>query len=461
MHQLQEILQKLENFIWGAPLIILLLGVGIYLTIILRGVQFRYLFYSLKLAFTRHDDAAEGDISHFQALMTALAATIGIGSITGVATAIKAGGLGALFWLWVSALLGMATKYSEAILAVKYREVDQKGEMCGGPMYYLHRGLRMRKLAIFFALMAAITALGTGNMVQANSVSNALHDLVGLDVTITGIILSVLTGIALFGGIKSIGRVSSLLVPVMAVLYIGGGTILLIFKIDQIPAAFALIIRSAFTGQAAFGGFLGASIMMAVQYGVSRGVFSSEAGLGSAPIAAAAAKTDVPGRQALVSMSGVFITSIIVCSITGLAIAVTGVLGEIDPSGKSLDGSVMIIRAFDSVIPGGGYIVTFSLMLFAYSTILGWAYYGEKSMEFLAGEKIVPWYRVIYTLVLIPGAMLGLEIVWSLANVMNGLMAFPNLIGLIGLSRVTATETRAFTDIIRQEKKNKIKAKAQ
>lgn len=459
MHQVQEILQNVENFIWGAPLIILLLGVGVYLTVILKGVQFRYLFYSLKLAFTRHDDSAEGDISHFQALMTALAATIGIGSITGVATAVKAGGLGALFWLWISALLGMATKYSEAILAVKYREVDDKGEMCGGPMYYLKRGLGMRKMAIFFALMAAITALGTGNMVQANSVSNALRDLTGLNVGITGIILAVFTAIALFGGIKSIGRVSSLLVPVMAVLYIGGGLILLLYKVEQIPAAFSLIFRSAFTGQAAFGGFLGSTFMMAIQYGVSRGVFSSEAGLGSAPIAAAAAKTDVPGRQALVSMSGVFITSIIVCSITGLAIAVTGVMGEIDAAGKSLDGSVLIIRAFDTVLPGGGYIVTFSLMLFAYSTILGWAYYGEKSMEFLAGEKIVPWYRIVYTLILIPGATLGLDIVWSFANIMNGLMVFPNLIGLIGLSRVAATETRAFTDIIRQERKKKISAK--
>jgi alanine or glycine:cation symporter, AGCS family len=460
MQSLDDFLQKLEGIIWGAPLIILLFAVGIYLTVVLKGVQFRYLFYSLKLSFSRHDDAAEGDISHFQALMTALAATIGIGSITGVATAIKAGGLGALFWLWVSALLGMATKYSEAILAVKYRTVDEKGEMCGGPMYYLKRGLGMKKMAIFFALMAAITALGTGNMVQANSVSAALKDLTGMSGIYTGIVLSILTGIALFGGIKSIGRVSSYLVPVMAVFYIGGGLLVLSLKAAAIPAAFAEIFRTAFTGQAAFGGFAGSTIMLAVQYGVSRGIFSSEAGLGSAPIAAAAAKTDVPGRQALVSMSGVFITSIIVCSITGLAVAVTGVLGEYGPNGAPLDGSVMIIKAFDAVIPGGGYVVTFSLMLFAYSTILGWAYYGEKSMEFLAGEKIVPFYRIVYTLILIPGATLGLGVVWSFANVMNGLMAFPNLIGLFGLSKVTATETEAFTELIKQEKEKRLEEKA-
>jgi len=455
MDSLGQWLEAIENMVWGAPLLVLLLVVGLYLTILIRGVQFRYLFYSLRLAFTRHDNTAQGDISHFQALMTALAATIGIGSIAGVATAITAGGLGALFWMWVSALLGMATKFGEAILSIKYRIVDEKGEMCGGPMYFLERGLKAKWLAVFFALMGAITALGTGNMVQANSVSHALLDHMQIAPWITGVVLAIFTGLALFGGIKSIGRVSSFLVPVMAILYIVGGLVIISFRYDAIPSALAEIVRSAFTGQAALGGFAGATMMMAVQYGVSRGVFSSEAGLGSAPIAAAAAKTDVPGRQALVSMSGVFITSFIVCSITGLAIAVTGVLGERGADGAVLNGSVLALHAFDSIMPGGGVIVTISLILFGYSTILGWAYYGEKCIEYLWGVKAVPWYRTIFSLMLIPGAILSLRVVWSFANIMNGLMAFPNLIGLFGLSAIVAAETRSFTQLLKYEKAKK------
>lgn len=453
MNALENLLQTWENFVWGAPLLVLILVVGGYLTILLRGVQFRYLFYSLKLAFTRQDSNAQGDISHFQALMTALAATIGIGSIAGVATAIYAGGLGALFWMWVSALVGMATKFGEAILSIKYRVMDEKGEMCGGPMYFLERGLKVKWLAIFFALAGAIASLGTGNMVQAHSVSHALTDLFHLNPWITGGILAVVTALTLFGGIKSIGKVSSFLVPVMAVFYIVGGLVILFFRWEAIPAAFAAIIKSAFTGEAALGGFAGSTVMMAIQYGISRGVFSSEAGLGTAPIAAAAAKTDVPGRQALVSMSGVFITSFIVCSITGLAIAVTGVLGGVGPDGVPYNGSVLALHAFDNILPGGGIIVTVSLVLFAYSTIIGWAYYGEKCVEYLWGVKIVPWYRTLFTLMVIPGTVLSLQVVWGFANIMNGLMAFPNLIGLLGLSSVIAVETRSFRELLKQEKK--------
>ena len=416
-------------------------------------MQFRYLFYSIKLAFTRQDDGAQGDISHFQALMTALAATIGIGSIAGVATAVFAGGLGAIFWMWISALLGMATKFGEAILAIKYRIKDEKGEMCGGPMYYLERGLQMKWLAIFFAIFGALAAIGTGNMVQANSVSLALGELLQIDPWVSGIVLAAVTGITLFGGIKSIGKVSSVLVPVMAVFYIVGGLIILLLRIDEIPAALSMIVKSAFTGQAAFGGFLGSTMMMGIQFGISRGVFSSEAGLGSAPIAAAAAKTDVPGRQALVSMSGVFITSFIVCTITGLAIAVTNVLGGSGPDGVPYNGSVLALKAFDTILPGGGVVVTISLILFAYSTIIGWAYYGEKCMEYLGGVKIVPWYRLLFTVALIPGAIMGLQTVWSFANIMNGLMAFPNLIGLFGLSSVIQAETRAFVSLLKKERR--------
>ncbi len=453
MKELETWLGKIENWIWGAPLLVLLTAVGLYLTIALRGIQFRYLFYSLKLAFTRQDDKAQGDISQFQALMTALAGMIGIGSITGVATAVAIGGLGSIFWMWVASLLGMATKYAEAILAVKYRTLDAKGEMCGGPMYYLERGMKSKKLALFFAFVGSVTAIGTGNMVQANSISGAVKELLHIDPLIVGIFLAVVTGIALFGGIKSIGKVSSWLVPLMAVIYIAGGMIVICLKIQSLPHAIMEIFRQAFSNQAAFGGFAGSTIMMAIQFGVSRSVFSTEAGLGSAPIAAAAAKTDVPARQALISMSGVFITSMIVCTITGLAIAVSGLIGQFDAQGNSLSGSTMALLAFDQVFPYGGLVVTISLILFGYSTILGWAYYGEKCMEYIFGVRIILWYRALFILFLIPGAVLSLQTVWSFANIMNGLMAFPNLIGLFGLSAIVVAETRSFEKLLKFERR--------
>lgn len=454
MESLEFWLLRIENWIWGAPLLILLTAVGLFLTIALRGIQFRYLLYSLKLVFTRQDDKAEGDISQFQALMTALAGMIGIGSITGVATAIAFGGLGSLFWMWIASLIGMATKYAEAILAVKYRTTDAKGEMCGGPMYYLERGLKSKKLAIFFALVGSITALGTGNMVQANSIAAGMRELVSIDTVWIGIALAVVTGIALFGGIKSIGKVSSWLVPCMAIFYIAGGLLVIALRIDHLPHAFVEILTQAFNGKAAFGGFAGSSVMMAIQYGVSRTVFSTEAGLGSAPIAAAAAKTDVPARQALISMSGVFITSMIVCTITGMAIAVSGLFGSIGSDGLPLSGSAMAYLAFENVFPYGGLVVTISLILFGYSTILGWAYYGEKCMEYLFGLSVIRWYRFLFILFLLPGATLSLQTVWSFANIMNGLMAFPNLIALFGLSAIIITETKNFEKLLKFERKH-------
>jgi AGCS family alanine or glycine:cation symporter len=453
MELLEFWLERIENWIWGAPLLILLSATGLFLTFALKGIQFRYLFYSLKLAFSRHDDQAQGDISQFQSLMTALAGMIGIGSISGVASAIALGGLGALFWMWVASLIGMATKYAEAILAVKYRTLDAKGEMCGGPMYYLERGLKSKKLAIFFSLVGAITALGTGNMVQANSIAAGVKEIFQFDPLWIGIALAVLTALALFGGIKSIGKVSSWLVPIMGSFYILGGLLVIGFRIEFLPNAFAEIFQQAFSGKAAFGGFAGSTIMMAIQYGVSRTIFSTEAGLGSAPIAAAAAKTDVPGRQALISMSGVFITSMIVCTITGLAIAVSGLLGSVDANGVSISGSAMAYLAFENALPFGGLIVTISLILFGYSTILGWAYYGEKCMEYMFGIRIIRWYRLLFILTLIPGATLGLKTVWSFANIMNGLMAFPNLLALFGLSAVIIKETRDFEKLLQFEKK--------
>lgn len=451
---LQRIIDQLNAWIWGPPLLILLIVVGLYLTFKTRGVQFRYLIYAHKLAFTPHqNENSQGDISHFQALMTALAATIGIGSITGVATAIAIGGLGSLFWMWVAAVIGMATKYGEAILAIKYREVDEKGEMCGGPMYYLRKGLNSPFLAGSFAVLGAITALGTGNLVQSNSVAEALHNLIQLPPWASGLILMAMVGFALIGGIKSIGRVASFLVPVMAIFYIGGGLLILALRIDQVPHAFFLIFQKAFTGQAAFGGFAGASLMLAIQMGISRGVFSSEAGLGSSPIAAAAARTDTPGRQALVSMCSVFITTGIVCTITGLVIAVSGVLGQVDSRGVMLNGSSLALHAFEAVIPWGGLMVTIALIPFAYSTILGWAYYGEKCVEYLVGIRWVKPYRLLATLVVFPGAMLSLELAWGFSNMMNGLMAFPNLIGLFCLAGVIGRETHVFDRLVQSESK--------
>ncbi len=454
-HSIVFWLNRIDQVLWSNFLVILLVGVGLYFTFRLGGMQFRYLGYSLKLAFTRKDDSAQGDISQFQALMTALAATIGIGSIAGVATAIVAGGFGAVFWMWVIALIGMVTKFAEAILAVKYRVVDEKGRMSGGPMHYISRGLGWKWLGSLFAGFCAISAFAGGNLIQSNSIAAAVQDLVHLPPVWTGLILSAVTGVVLLGGIKSIGKVSSFLVPIMALMYVACGLAILVMRFDKIPEGLMAIVTTAFTGQAAFGGFLGASVMAAVQLGVARGVSSNEAGLGSAPIAAAAAKTDVPGRQALISMSGVFLSSIVVCTITALVIAVTGVLGMTGADGKALNGSLLVMQAFRSVIPGGDVIVTIGLVLFGYTTIVGWSYYGEKCMEFLAGEKALVGYRTLFSLFVFVGAVMSFDMVWPIADIMNGLMALPNLVGLLGLSSVIASESKAFFALLDREKLQK------
>jgi len=448
MLSVEHAVDLLNNLVWGPPLLLTLLLVGLYLTVRTRGIQFRYLYYAHKLAFTRHDDKARGDISHFQALTTTLAGTIGIGSITGVATAITLGGVGAIFWMWASALIGMATKYGEAILAIKYRVVDEKGEMCGGPMYYIEKGLQWKWLGILFALLGSITALGTGNAIQSNSVALAVSSIFHIDPLWSGIVLMILIGMTLIGGIKSIGKVTEFLVPAMAIFYIVIGLIVIFLRIKMVPQTLALIFHSAFSGRAAAGGVAGASVMMAIQLGVSRGIFSSEAGLGSSPIAAAAAKTDVPGRQALISMCSVFITTGVVCTITGLVISISGVLGGT----STLDGSVLTLHAFDAVIPYGGILVTLALIPFAYSTILGWAYYGEKCVEYLFGYRITKYYRIIFTLSILPSAMLGIRLIWNCANMMNGLMAFPNLIALFMLTSVIAKETHFLDTLIKTER---------
>lgn len=440
--QIQQILGSISNFVWGVPLLVLLVGTGIYLTILLKGLQFRKLWHSLWLALIKRKDDGDnpGDISHFQALMTALAATVGTGNIAGVATAIAVGGPGALFWMWITGLFGMATKYAEAVLAVKYRIKDENGEMSGGPMYYLSRGLGLKWLGIIFAIFASIAAFGIGNMVQSNSVADAVQHSFGISVEITGLVLAIATGFVILGGIKSIGKVTEILVPVMVVFYMLAAMFVVIIHLDQVPFIISLILKEAFTDTAASGGFLGATVMLTIRMGVSRGVFSNESGLGSAPIAAAAAQTKHPVTQALVSMTQTFIDTIVVCSFTGFAILVSGVL----ESGQT--GVPLTSMAFATALPGtwGGIIVSIGIILFAYSTILGWSYYGEKSLEFLLGRKAIKPYRVLFVMAVFVGAIAKLDLVWTFADIMNGLMAIPNLIGLLGLGGIVAAETKNY-----------------
>ncbi len=442
MEMLLDIIKNISDIVWGIPTIILLVGTGIWLTIILKGLQFRKLWHSLYLALIkRKEDSDEpGDITHFQALMTALSATVGTGNIAGVATAIAAGGPGALFWMWITGLVGMATKYAEALLAVKYREKDKFGNMSGGPMYYISKGLGWKWLGSTFAVFATIAAFGIGNTVQSNSVAHALETSFGVPTYITAIILMFATGAVIIGGIKAIGRVAGLLVPIMIVFYMGSAIIILLLHLSEIPSAFSLIIEQAFTPTAQVGGFLGASVMLTIRMGVARGVFSNESGLGSSPIAAAAAQTKHPVTQALVSMTQTFIDTIVVCSLTGLVIIISG-NWQTDMTGAELT-SVSFTDGLGSVF--GEYIVSIGLALFAYSTLLGWSYYGEKSLEYLLHEGSVKPYRYIFTVFVGIGAVVNLDLVWGVADIFNGLMAFPNLIGLLALTPVIASETKKY-----------------
>ena len=432
----------LDKWLWQA-LFVFLVGIGCFLTYKLRGLQFRCLWSSLKLAFTSRDDNSDGDISHFQSLMTAIAGTIGIGNIAGVATAIAAGGLGSLFWLWITSFLGMAIKYSEALLAIRYRVLDKKGEMSGGPMYYIDRGLKWKGVAVFFAIFGVITTLFTGNIVQSHSIAHALDGLLGVNIWVVGLILAACTGLVLLKGIKSIGRVASYIVPFMTIFYILGSLIILAIHFERLPGVVGLIFTSAFTGQAAVGGFLGSTMMLAVQMGVSRGIFSNESGLGSAPIAAAAARTDSPTRQALISMTGGFLSTV-VCTFTGLVIAVTNVLGQLGSDGKVLNGSEMTLVAFGSSIPYGGWIVVVGSIFFGYSTIVGWSYYGEKCCEYLFGSRSIFLYRLVYCVCVLIGVGIPINVVWTLADIANACMAFPNLMGVLALVGVVVTQTDSF-----------------
>lgn len=426
------------GYIWGPALLTLLVGTGLYLTIRLSGVQFRMLPYALKLAFSRNqDDKSAGDISQFQSLMTALAATIGTGNIAGVATAVVLGGPGAIFWMWLTALAGMATKYAEGLLAILYRVRDESGQMAGGPMYYIERGLNMKWLAMAFAFFGMIAALGTGCSVQSNSVAHAIESSFGISPWITGMILTLITALVMLGGIHSIARVAGVIVPGMALLYILGGLTIIFTNLELLIPALRLIFDDAFTGNAVAGGALGTVI----RYGIARGLFSNEAGLGTAPIAAAAAKTDHASKQALVSMTGTFIDTIVVCSITGLAL----VMGGLYTSG--LNGAALTSQTFNVLLPGpGGWIVTIGLIFFSYSTILGWSFYGEKCTQYLFGSSSIKVYRFIYISFVMLGTIVSLDLVWAVSDVFNGLMAIPNLIGIILLSGDVARETKQLFD---------------
>ena len=455
-----ESILQFRDALWSGPLVLLLVFAGVYQTVRLRGLQFRYLLYSLKLVFIPRFLAKEGekrtgflkkyganktgDLSSFQSLMTALAGAIGTGNVTGIATAVVAGGVGALFWMWIIALFGMATAYSEALLAVKFREFNKEGHACGGPMYTLRNGVKSKALAMAFALFGAIAAFGIGNLVQANSVADAVYSVHGVSRELTGGIMVLLLGAVVLGGIDSIGRLAGYLVPFMAVAYLGAGITILLVHADRIIPAFGLIVRSAFTGQAAVGGFIGSSLMMALQQGVSKGVFSNEAGLGSLSIAAATAKAPHPAQQGFFAISGVFISTMLVCTITGLVLAVTQVLGSTTPTGELITGSALALDAFASVYPALKHLVFIALVLFAFTTILAWAYYGEKCMEYLCGTRVAYAYRWVYTAVVYFGAVLELELVWGVTEIANGLMAIPNLIAIILLSRVVKTETKDY-----------------
>lgn len=460
MQAINQWIGEFSNIVWGLPIIVLLLGTGIYLTVLLRGVQFRELLPALHLALVkRREEGAQGDISHFQALMTALAATVGVGNIAGVATAIAAGGPGALFWMWMTGLVGMATKYSEAVLGVKYREVDARGNMAGGPMFYLKNGVggRLGKtLGLAFALFAAVAAFGIGNMVQSNSVADALRSSFGVRPLWTGVVIAVLAAAVILGGIKSIGRVTSFFVPMMIAFYMLGGLVVLAINWRGLPDIARFVFTDAFSPSAAAGGFIGATLREGIRWGVARGIFSNESGLGTGGIAAAAAQSHIPASQALVSMTQTFIDTIVVCSVTGFVIIATGAWTHVDPAtGHGLTGAPLTTTAFSTGLPGswGGYIVALGLAFFAFSTILGWSYYGERAVEYLFGVRVITAYRLLFVLGAFIGSFAlefgqaqraGFAAVWGFSDVMNGMMAIPNLVGLLMLSRVVVGETRRY-----------------
>ena len=444
-----EFLNEIDAFVWGPPLLVLLVGTGILLTFRLQLLQVFKLPQALGLIFSAKNDGS-GDVNSFKALCTALAATVGTGNIVGVATAIKAGGPGALFWMWMAAFFGMATKYSECLLAVKYRTVDANGNISGGPMYYIENGLgkKYKPLAVMFAVFGVLCAyFGIGTFAQVNSIVEITQISAGIPVVYTGIALTVVVAAVTIGGLKSIATVAAKVVPAMALLYFLTTVGIMIVFADQVPAAIATVLNSAFTPTAAQGGFLGATVMLAMRSGVARGVFSNESGLGSAPIVAAAAKTKWAAEQGLVSMTGTFIDTIIICTLTGLSLVVSGVWCG------PLNGAAMTESAFNMAFPAfGSMLLLVGLVLFAFTTILGWNYYGERCVEYLMGVKAILPYRIIFICLIACGPFLKLEEIWVLADIVNGLMAIPNLIALIALSGVVVAETKAYQKHLDEEK---------
>lgn len=444
------LLNQIDSFVWGPPLLVLLVGTGIFLSFRLGFLQIFRLPRSLKLIFSA-ENQGEGDIDSFKALCTALAATVGTGNIVGVATAIKAGGPGAILWMWIAAFFGMATKYAEGCLAVKYRTVDDKGQISGGPMYYIENGLgrAYRPLAIAFAFFGVLVAyFGIGTFAQVNSIVQITQLNAGIPVEYTAVVLTILVAAITLGGLQSIAKTASKIVPAMAVIYMVSTLGFLVIFADKLPGAIAEIFYDACHPTAAVGGFLGASVLFAMRNGVARGVFSNESGLGSAPIVAAAAKTKWPAEQGLVSMTGTFIDTIIICTMTGLVVVISG-LWKTD-----LNGAALTNAAFLQAYPAfGGYMLMVGLVLFAFTTILGWNYYGERCMEYLVGVKGIMPYRVGFIVLVGCGAFLKLESIWILADIVNGLMAIPNLIALLGLSGVVVAETRKYMEHMKEEKK--------
>lgn len=439
MERFEELTAQISSALWGWPMIILLLGTHLFLTIRLRFPQAK-IFTAIRLSVTK-DDNASGDVSQFGALVTSLAATIGTGNIVGVATAVAFGGPGAVLWCWLTGVFGIATKYAEGLLAIKYRVQTENGEMLGGPMYALERGLKMKWLAVLFCVFTAIAAFGIGNTVQANSISMLLNESWGISTYVTGGILCLLLALVILFGLKGISKVCSTLVPFMAAFYIVGCIIILWLNAAYLKDTVVLIFNSAFTPQAAGGGFMGTTVMMAARFGIARGLFSNESGLGSAPIVAAAARTRNPVRQALVSSTGTFWDTVVICALTGLVL-VSSIIAypEIDHT----QGGALTKMAFGKIPYVGPAILSVGILTFAFSTILGWSYYGEKAMEYLGGKKWIIYYRIAYIAAAFVGSVMNLTVVWNIADSMNALMAIPNLIALLLLSGVAVRETRKY-----------------
>lgn len=441
MSTILEVNKLIGEFVWGWPMLILLLGTGLFIGIKTKFIvisKFGYIMKNTLFKMFKKNNIGEGEVSAFQAVSTALAATVGTGNIAGVALAIAVGGPGAVFWMWLSALLGMTTKFAEVILSITYRVKNDEGSFYGGPMYYISRGLGKHWLAKIFALFGALASFGIGCMTQSNSIAEVLNASFNINPVIVGLVLAVLSAIVILGGIKRIGQVTEKLVPLMAFFYIMGSLIIIIINAGQIPHAFKLIFSSAFTGQAAVGGFAGSTLMMAMRNGISRGVFTNEAGLGSAPIAHAAATTDHPVRQGMWGVFEVFMDTIVICTMTALVVLVSGVWNS------GLQGAALTSAAFEEGIRGGKYIVSIGLTLFAFSTILGWSYYGEKCTQYLLGSKFITPYRLIFIPLVFVGSIGGLQSIWAISDTLNGLMAIPNLIGLLFLSGVVVTMVKDF-----------------